>query len=224
MRDAMTGPLQVLMTAGPLAIYFYVLAIWQGGRHPRVVSGTIDAALLAFGVGGLLTFGPFGHLVLTMFFGVPTVLHWVGLTLLMVLVGASWARWSAHRLVVYHVDPEVFDRVMRELLDLREERYVRTFDGFEDRARRIALKVQIVPLLGTAVIEAIGRDAGPEIRELIGRLRARLERAPTPTTAVASILYSLSTLTMLVSMGEMFLTQSRAREALRVLIQRLQGG
>ncbi len=113
---------------------------------------------------------------------------------------------------------------MRELLDLREERYVRTFDGFEDRARRIALKVQTVPLLGTAAIEASGRDAGQEIRELIGRLRARLERAPTPTTAVASILYSLSTLTMLVSMGGMFLTQSRAREALRVLIQRLQGG
>jgi hypothetical protein len=220
----MTGPLQVLLTAGPLAFYFYVLAIWQGGRHPRVVSGTIDAALLAFGVGGLVTFGPIGHLVLITLFGLPTLLNWLALTLLMVLGGVLWARWSAYRVVVYHVDPGIFNRVLSELLDLGDAQYVRTLDGFEDQARRIALKVQVVPLLGTAAIEAIGRDAGPEIRVLNDRLRARLESAPTPSTTISSALYGLSTLTMLVSIGAMFLTQSRAREALRLLIQRLQGG
>jgi hypothetical protein len=220
----MTGPLQVLLTTGPLAFYFYVLAIWQGGRHPRVVSGRVDAALLAFGVGGLLTFGPFGHLVMTMLFGMPTPLQWLELTLLMVLVGFTWVRWSAQRLVVYHVDPQILDQALMDLLDLRQGHHVRTLDGFEDRSRKVGLKVQIVPPMGTAMIEAIGPDPEQRIGQLHRQLQERLAQAPTPSSAVASLLYGMSALTMLASMAGMFLTQPRARAALRGLLERLQGG
>jgi hypothetical protein len=220
----MTGPLQVLLTAGPLAFYLYILAIWHGGRHPRIISGPVNAALLAFGIGSLLTFGPFGQLVATMLFGVPGALHWLALTLAMVLAGLLMVRWSARRLVVYHVDPEILDRAMEDVLDLWKDRYIRTIGGFEDRSRLHGLTVQVVPLLGTAVIEAIGPDPEPLIQDLTGRLQAHLERAPTPSTSVAGILYGLSALTMLIALAGMFLTQPRAHEALRVLLQRLQGG
>lgn len=220
----MTGPWQVLVTAGPLASYFSLLAIWHGGRHPRIISGPVDAALLAFGLGGLVTFGPFGQLVAAMLFGVPGARHWLALTLAMVLAGSLMARGSARRLVVYHVDPEILDRAMEDVLELRGDRYVRTIGGFEDRPRSHGLTVQVVPLLGTAVIEAIGPDPGPRIQDLKGRLQARLEWAPTPTATVAGILYGLSALTTLIPLAWMFLAQPRAREALRVLLRRLQGG
>jgi hypothetical protein len=151
-------------------------------------------------------------------------LYWLELTLLMVLVSLSWVRWSARRLVVYHVDPEVLDQALVALLGVREGRHVRILGGFEDHSRKNGLKVQIVPPMGTAVIEAIGQDPEKAIRELQSPLRERLEQAPTPSTAVANLLYGMSALTMLVSMAGMFLTQPRARAALRVLLERLQGG
>ena len=52
-RDAMTGPLPARPDRlVPLAAYLFVLALWHGGRHPRVVSGRVDFALLASGSAG----------------------------------------------------------------------------------------------------------------------------------------------------------------------------
>ena len=56
----MSLPMLVALTVGPLACYFYVVGVWQSGRHPRLVAGPVDFAVLAFGVSGLLTVGPVG--------------------------------------------------------------------------------------------------------------------------------------------------------------------
>lgn len=220
----MTGPLQVLLMAGPLAFYLYVLAIWQGGARPRVVSGAVDAALLSVGIGGLLTYGPFGQLVVAMIFGAPTAIHWVAMTSAMVLAGLGMVRAATRRVVVYHVGPEVLDQVMEDVLDLRTDRYVRTFGGFEHRSRTHGLRVHVSPLFGAAVIEAIGQEPERTIQELGGKLKARLDRAPVPPATTATILYGLSALTMLVALTGLLMTQPRTREALRVLLQKLQGG
>src|SRR6516165_2656550 len=61
-RPVMTSPLQYALMVGPLAFYLWLLACWNSGRSPRVVSGLVDHALLVFGVGGVLAFGPLGQL------------------------------------------------------------------------------------------------------------------------------------------------------------------
>ena len=47
--------MQVALTVGPLAGYFFIVGAWQSGRHPRVVAGPVDFAVLLCGVSGLLT-------------------------------------------------------------------------------------------------------------------------------------------------------------------------
>src|SRR5438309_1399111 len=62
----MNGPWQYALTVGPLGFYLWVLGLWQSGRRPHVVRGLTDFTLLAFGVGGVLAFGPFGQLLARM--------------------------------------------------------------------------------------------------------------------------------------------------------------
>src|SRR6266496_3436409 len=100
----MTGQLPLSLAVAPLATYLFVLSLWHGGRHPRVVSGPADFALLAFGLGGLVVFG---------------------------LVATLLARRSLRRLTVYHVDPEALVRALRETLDQVPGHFVRTLRGFE---------------------------------------------------------------------------------------------
>src|SRR5207244_13388422 len=83
----MSGTWQYALTVGPLGFYLWVLALWQSGRHPRVVSGLVDHALLVFGVGGIIVFGPFGQLLARMIFGRPDVSDWV-------VIGAVLGLWA----------------------------------------------------------------------------------------------------------------------------------
>ena len=59
----MSSPSLYLLSVGPLSLYLWVLALWQSGRNPKVVRGLTDFALLAFALGGVLTFGPVGRFV-----------------------------------------------------------------------------------------------------------------------------------------------------------------
>ena len=57
----MTAAVQIALTATPIAAYLYALGLIHGGSTPRVaLSGPADVALMAFGLGGLVAFGPFG--------------------------------------------------------------------------------------------------------------------------------------------------------------------
>src|SRR4051794_36665151 len=101
----MTGLFQLGLMVGPLAFYFFVLAVWQAGRRPHVVSGPLDLALLAAAVGGLLLFGPVGQALGAMLASRSGVV--VGSVILAALAAAATTllRQASRRLVVYHMDP-----------------------------------------------------------------------------------------------------------------------
>src|SRR5438105_4809609 len=74
-RRSMTSPVQLALMVTPLAVYLYLLAVWQAGRHPRVVSGRLDVWLLALGLGGLALLGPLGQWLLGLLSKNPGSLH-----------------------------------------------------------------------------------------------------------------------------------------------------
>src|SRR5437016_1562493 len=112
----MTSPVQLVLMVAPLAGYLYLLAVWQAGRHPRVISGTTDVALLALGVGGLVLYGPFGQLLARRLFGHPGPVPWLILTLAALLVVSWLTRGASRRLVIYHVDATALERALGEAL------------------------------------------------------------------------------------------------------------
>ena len=200
-----------------------MLAAWHGGRHPRVVSGPLDFALLAVGVGGLLTFGPFGQVLARAFFGKPNLLDWLTLISGEGLIATVLARRALRRLAVYCVDPETLNRALREVLDRGPGRYVATLGGFEDRVEARGLSVEVSPRSRAAVIEAYGHDPEELINELAPRLEEGLRGVTMRPSPLPWILSGLWALSMLAFVTSLFLAQPQARAALRALLERLNG-
>ncbi|MHC5544243.1 hypothetical protein ACYOEI_38945, partial [Singulisphaera rosea] len=142
----------------PLALYLYALGYWHGGRHPRVVSGTTDHAFLAFGIGGLVLFGPFGQTMVRTFFRTANLQAWLALTSAYIFVAILISRRASRNLVVYHVDPRSLDAALREALLRVPGNYSRTMQGFEDPATRRGVTVSASSRLRTATITAFGDD------------------------------------------------------------------
>lgn len=220
----MASAWQYALTVGPLGFYFWLLALWQSDRHPRVVRGLVDFALLALGVGGLLTFGPFGQFLIRRLFGKPSRLDWLVLVSGLGLWASLLARKSLRRLVVYHVDADDLIGSLASALSQTGGRFVRTFDGFEDLGAPRGVRIDFSRRLRCAVVEAYGRDPEGLIGEIRPRLRDRLRGVTTLPSAVALALYGVSVLVMLVPLVGLFLTQPRALEALRAFLERLRGG
>jgi hypothetical protein len=218
----MGSPWQHLLTVGPLGVYFGVLAFWQSGRHPRVVRGLVDFGLMAFGLGAVLAFGPFGRLVAAMISRrpEPDPADRLIVVAILGLWGCLLAAKSLNRLVVYHIDPEGFTRALEDVLARCGGRFVRTLGGFEDRAAPRGVRVEITPWFRCAVVEAYGRDAEGLIREVRPRLRRRLAGVPASPSRVALALYAGSALTMLLPAVERLLSRPEALEALRLLLRR----
>ncbi len=214
---------QVALTAGPLAFYLAVLAAWQGGRQPRVVSGPLDFGLLVVGVGGLLTFGPFGQLMARALFGKPNLLDWLTLISGEGLVATVLTRRALRRVAVYCVDPETLNRSLREALDLGPGQFVATLGGFEDRVEARGISVEVSPRSRAAVIEAYGRDPEDFINELAPRLQEQLRDVSMPPSPLSWILSGLWGLTTLAFLAGLFFAQPQARAALRAFLQRLNG-
>jgi hypothetical protein len=220
----MTSLLQLVLMVGPLALYFYILAAWQASRHARVVSGLLDLVLLAGAVGGLLCFGPVGQALAEMCSG-----QWGVVAGFVVLAAAAPAvaymvRHASRRLVVYHVDPKALNQALSVELGAEPGRFAASVTGFEDAANGRRVTVEINPLLGAAVIETWGGDPETLIDRLRPRLQARLRESDARPSPAAWVLLGLSALTLLAPLTGLFLTQPKARAALRVLLERLQGG
>jgi hypothetical protein len=219
----MTGPVQWCLMLGPLAIYFAILAVWHGGRRPRIISGPRDTGLLAFGIGGLLIFGPLGQTLARALFGAPSRWDWLALIACLGLAAHRWARRARCRLVVYHIEPETLDRALGAVLDLPSGRFARTLAGFEDRAAARGVTIEASPRLRAAVIRAYGHQPEAFLDELKPRLRGRLESVTTQPSPVARVFVGLSAMTTLVVVATSLLVQPQARQVLRALLRRLHG-
>jgi hypothetical protein len=219
----MTGPWHYALTVGPLGFYLWVLAFWQSGRHPRVVNGLVDFALLAFGLGGVLAFGPFGQFLARSIFGQPDLLDWLVILSGLGLSASVFARKALHRVVVYHIDEPSLLAALDSVLSETGGHFARTIAGFEDREASRGLRVEFTGWLRCATVEAHGRDPESLIQDIRRRLRRKLATVPTRPSPIALGLYGTSILVMLVPLIGLFLTQPRARQALRVLLERLRG-
>jgi hypothetical protein len=216
--------IQYLLMVGPLAFYLWILAWWNSGRSPRVVPGLVDFGLLAFGLGGVLAFGPIGQLTARVLFGNPGTSDWLVILAGLGVLTSLLARKSLHRVVVYRVSPEDLRHALEASLAQTGGSFVRTLRGFEDRESGRGLNVEVTKWFRCALIEAHGRNPEGLIQEIRPRLRTRLRGSTSVPSALSLVLYGMSVAVMLAPLVTLFLTQPRARAALRVLLERLRGG
>jgi hypothetical protein len=218
----MTPAMQIALTATPLAVYFYALGVFHSGRRPRLIAGPIDVAMLAFGLGGLVAFGPFGRAVLGRLVGseIGTIAWslWIGVVVLWALVLAGSA---SLKVTVYHVSPEDLNRAVQEALGQLEGKFVETLNGFEDSKRGAGLRVKSIRWLRSGSVEAFGQSPEVLIHELKPELIAALDRVPPRASGVSHAMFALACLTMLVPVSSYFLANPRAKEALRAFMQSL---
>jgi hypothetical protein len=218
----MTPSMQIALTATPLAVYFYALGVLHSGKRPMMVTGPVDVGLLAFGLGGVVAFGPFGRAVLGRVAGEgagPLAWSiWVGLVALWAVVLAGSA---ALRVTIYHVSPAELDKAVGESLGRLEGKFTSTLKGFEDQERGSGVTVKSFRFLRSGSVEAYGQGPDVLIRELRPRLQEALARYPQRGFGVSHAMFSLACLTMLVPVSSFFLANPRAKEALRALLHSL---
>jgi hypothetical protein len=218
----MTLPMQIALTATPLATYFYALGVLHSGRRPRMVAGPVDVGLLAIGLGGLVAFGPFGRAVVGRVVGEHAGLLawsiWVALVSLWALVLAGSA---SLRVTVYHISPEALDLAVRGALGGLEGRFFSTLKGFENPQRQSGVMVKPLRLLRSGSVEAYGEKPDALIHELKPRLREALARYPQRASGVSHAMFGLACVTMLVPVSSFFLANPKAKEALRTLMHSL---
>lgn len=211
----MTGPGQVAMMVGPLACYLSVLAVWHGGRTPRVVSGTVDAAWLMFGLIGLVGFGPIGDALARPLFGTGPFARG-GLVVTLVALGVALSGKASRRLVVYNVEPdELIEAIAGLGLGL-----TRCSDGFEGVAGAVALRVEPMPRIQVVGVEARGAGAERLLASLLPPLRERLDGRPRRSSPIARPLFWLAVLTLVGPLLAWTAARPAAREAVRAWLNR----
>jgi len=103
------GIISVMLSIALLPFVFYCafLAYLHFRKTPTVLNGSTDFTLLAWGLFGLITFGP-GRLLIPIYvfaaWGVFTWVFWIGFYFLMTI---AVARLFRYRLVIYHCQREL---------------------------------------------------------------------------------------------------------------------
>jgi hypothetical protein len=222
----MSLPIQVALTVGPLACYFYIVGVWQSGRRPRVIPGAVDFAVLALGVSGLMTVGPVGQVLMGLIFGpTPGYLAW-GLWLLFLSLWVGvFAFSAARRLVVYNLEPDqLVEAVGFAIEAMPGAKFTQTLGGFEATGERRALHVEGSKLLRVGTVDARGREPEALIRTLQPLLRDRLRGVASGPTRVTWGLFLASWLTMLLPLAIFLATEPKAIAVVRALWIRITGG
>jgi len=221
----MNSAVLLALMFGPLAIYLYVIAVWQSGRSPRVVSGPLDFSLLLFGVGGLLVFGPVGRLLAgrAAAFGTPSVWAWLMVSSALGLLALPWLPRSFRRLAIYNVAPEPLAQALREVLKELPGAFEPTLKGYESGEHQQGLIVETTRWFRAAVVEAYGDHSENLIRRVRSGLNDHLSGSMTRPSPVAWLMLSLCLALILPVLG-VLLSRPQAREVFRVLLERLHGG
>ena len=220
----MSLPMQVALTVAPLACYFYVVGVWQSGRSPRVVSGPVDFAILAFGVLGLVTVGPVGQVLMGLIFNTPGPVAWGLWCAFLGLWTLIFSGSASRRVVVYNLNPGQLQTAVADVLSkLPSSHFSPTLGGFESTTDGLSLHVEGSARLRVGTVDARGKDAETFIKSLHPRLRDRLHDLPVGPSRVTWSLFILSWLTMLTPLGIFLMSEPKARAAVRAIWTRITG-
>ena len=188
----------------PVALYFLILGLLNSRRHPQILPGRLDFALL------LLALSPL--------FVVP-VLHWVGISpvsislagagvgvgiLLLAPRGRTW--------VVYNASALQARKAVNEALEAMHLTWTPHEDAFDLTHGRGRLEVSGFPLLRNVSIryvgpDHVGRTLGPELARALARVSAE-----TPPSAVALLLVASAMM-----VAPLALMANHAGEIVRIL-------
>jgi hypothetical protein len=216
-------PLQIALTVGPLATYFLLLGAWQSGRDPKVIPGVVDFALLVFGVGGLVTFGPIGGILIRLLFPGESVWAWLALETTLALLALLWAPTTHNRIVVYNVDPKTMEQAVREVVAILPGQFLATLRGYEDRVGARGIWLDTSSRSRTGVIEAFGKNSEALAALTANGLRERLRGKGARTSPIARLWYTLAAFVIWVPMLVAVLSRGRIHAALRALRDKLLG-
>ncbi|MDX2035472.1 MAG: hypothetical protein SFX72_02380 [Isosphaeraceae bacterium] len=208
----------------PLAIYLYILGIWQSGLRPKIVSGKLDHALLVFGLSGIVIVGPLGEFLLERLFGPanPVVwILWIGFALL-------WAIFlegrAGRRFVVYKVDSRVLLEAIRICLAAESGRFVETIQGFEDREGGITVTIHPHQTLRSGSVQVEGPDADTFRLRLQCALAAHFGSRPAEGHShVAWGLFAVAWVALVMPMLNLLLHDPRIRTLVREVRRHLFG-
>lgn len=210
----MSPAVHVALAVGPLAGYFATLGVLQGGRRPVVVPGALDFALLAVGLGGLIVFGPLGHVLVLLLFPSPSLWAWLALASAYGLATLLGAPRSGRRLIVYNIEAAALRDVLRDALLRLPGSFSPTVRGFEDPELRRGLLVE-TSRLRAGTVEAYG-DAPERLIAALGPLlRDRLAAFEARPSRLAPVWFALATLTALLPFAGLLLSRSPVIEAVR---------
>lgn len=188
----MSVPLRTALALLPLALYFFVLGVWQSGRNPRLVSGSLDAFLLTVGLGGLLVFGPVGDLAVHWFFPQPNLAAWLAVASGLGLIALYFMARARVRVHVYKVKPKALLVAVERALSRVMVSPTRTLEGFEDTNQRRGVRVESSPRFGTGVVEATGEYPDAMIARLTPILREELSRIDSEPSYMATAMFALA--------------------------------
>lgn len=209
---------EIAVIAVPMAVYLYALGLLHGGKHPRVVSGTADLAMLIASLSGLVAFGPVGQVVVGALFGPDaTVLAWSTWFLGLTILAGLLARTGRRRLVIYHAPADAVRPAVESALAEAGGSFAPTLQGFEDPTRQTAILVRAYPRTRTAVVEGQGDGARATIAALQPRLRDRFRAIGQPVSAISTAFFTASALVMLVPVAGFILLDPAGRRATRTV-------
>ena len=155
----------------PLGLYFAALAVAHLRRRPSLVTGTLDAALVAAAVSGLAAVGPLS-LLAPAAGGSPW--SWPVLVILFALCVALCVLVSRPRLVVYNITVEQFRPLVAEIVSSLDPQARWAGESAALPGRGFQLHIEGNGPLRTVSVVNVGERSSPEGW---GEFTRRLRRA-----------------------------------------------
>ena len=198
-------PIRIATVVVPVALYFLILGLLNSRRHPQLLSGRYDFALLIAALGPLF---------------VLPILHYVGMTVLSVAAacgalagGIALLAPGGHRWVIYNVLPNEASNAVAKTLRHLGLSVQAGPAGFELPDEDAYVHVTAFPLLRNVSVRLCGVDAAlaDAFRQHLGR---SLQAMPAESSPTAIALLVVATAMMV---GPLAMVAHRAGEIVRIL-------